>query len=99
MMIERQSGCHGLDLFEDERTVGKTGNSGGYWDTIMLGKMDCSASSRELYYALGDIFSTSALLSLKEQGIKIRGHKIIHIIHSFSLPPAPPPPTTALSIF
>jgi hypothetical protein len=90
MMIDRKPGCHGFDLFEDERALKKAENSGGYWDTTWVEKMECSAFSRELCYTLGEIFSASTLLALKGQGIKMRGHEVIHIIHSFSLPPRPP---------
>ena len=88
-MIDRKPGCLGFDLLEDERALKKTENSGGYWDTTRVEKMECSASSRELCYTLGEMFSTSALMAMKGQGIKMRGHEVIHIIHSFSLPPGP----------
>ncbi len=97
MMIDRKPGCYGFDLFEDERALKKAKNSGGSLDTTRVEKMECSASSQGLCYTLGEIFSTSTLLALRGQRIKMRGHEVIH---SLSLPPRPPPlTTTALSIF
>ena len=65
-MIENRLGCHIFAICEDERERKKRENSGGYLDTRKVEKMDCSASSRELCYALGGIIITPEGFAVKD---------------------------------